>query len=542
MKFTKIFAIALSSAILVACGGGDSDPSPVNTAPVAQAGLNQSAAVGQVVTLDGSSSSDADQDSLTYRWTLATRPAGSAAVLLEKTSAKPSFVADVSGVYLVTLVVDDGQVSSAAASVTVTASSSNAAPVARAGATQNVLAGDVVTLDGSASSDANDDSLTYSWILATRPEGSSALLQDPTSVRPTFTADLAGMYSATLVVSDGQLNSEISVASVTASNGNAIPVANAGEAQNVVVGTTVILDGSTSSDANGDPITYKWMLTSKPESSSTSLDLANSSRPTLTVDRPGTYVATLVVNDGKADSAGASVTVTASVANAAPVAQAGPAQTVAVGSIVTLDGSASTDADKDELAYSWTLTAKPANSAAVLNDSLIAAPKFTADVAGDYVATLIVSDGKISSAAATVAVKATAAQAISLFSISDPFFGSATESKQSWPYASVAAQSRNETCVGNRCPVVVDVATFKLVGTGQNFTITNLSANNLTSGSPVSPVFSGLANGQIVGDGDSVTFKLQSPFTKGSTVKLQYSFTIAPTGETFKYTVELQTN
>ncbi len=48
---------------------------------------------------------------------------------------------------------------------------------------------------------------------------------------------------------------------------NIKPVANAGSSQSVTVGTTVTLNGSGSTDANGDSLTYQWTLTSVPSGS-----------------------------------------------------------------------------------------------------------------------------------------------------------------------------------------------------------------------------------------------------------------------------------
>ncbi|MDO8263535.1 MAG: PKD domain-containing protein [Gallionella sp.] len=97
---------------------------------------------------------------------------------------------------------------------------------------------------------------------------------------------------------------------------------------------------------------------------------------------------------------------TATVLNIAPVSNAGQLQNIMTGALVTLNGSASTDANGDLLTYSWTLTSKPASSTATLAGSTSAAPTFTADVAGTYVALLTVSDGKVNSAIATVTVTA----------------------------------------------------------------------------------------------------------------------------------------
>ena len=94
---------------------------------------------------------------------------------------------------------------------------------------------------------------------------------------------------------------------------NTAPAANAGSAQSVTTGAVVTLDGSGSSDANGDPLTYSWAFT-KPSGSNATLSSATVVKPIFTPDAAGAYVFNLVVNDGKVDSATATVTITASAA------------------------------------------------------------------------------------------------------------------------------------------------------------------------------------------------------------------------------------
>jgi len=187
------------------------------TPPVANAGAAQSVVAGSTVTLDASLSSVAQGKSLIYDWTLLSKPLGSNANLAASSTAKPTFFADVTGSYIASVIVSDGKMFSSAASVIVTASIANAAPVANAGIAQKVAVGSVVTLDGSTSSDANSDPLTYNWILTSKPTGSAAGLSSATSVRPTFNADLTGSYVATLTVNDGKVNSNVAAVSITAS-------------------------------------------------------------------------------------------------------------------------------------------------------------------------------------------------------------------------------------------------------------------------------------------------------------------------------------
>ena len=49
--------------------------------------------------------------------------------------------------------------------------------------------------------------LTYRWVMTTRPTGSTAALSSASASKPTFTADVAGIYVMTLVVNDGKVDS-----------------------------------------------------------------------------------------------------------------------------------------------------------------------------------------------------------------------------------------------------------------------------------------------------------------------------------------------
>lgn len=78
-----------------------------NRAPVAQAARDDRVFEHELVQLDGSGSSDPDNDPLAYKWTFATMPKKSKAAFSDPASATPNFIPDVPGTYVVQLVVDD---------------------------------------------------------------------------------------------------------------------------------------------------------------------------------------------------------------------------------------------------------------------------------------------------------------------------------------------------------------------------------------------------------------------------------------------------
>jgi len=86
---------------------------------------------------------------------------------------------------------------------TVTITASNTQPVADAGADQEVVVGDTVLLDGSASHDADGDSISLDWDFISLPPGSSTEFLYDDTVSPSFIADRAGEFIIRLNVSDG---------------------------------------------------------------------------------------------------------------------------------------------------------------------------------------------------------------------------------------------------------------------------------------------------------------------------------------------------
>lgn len=110
MNDTKlIFAAILfmmSLMVVTGCTTGNND------VPLAIPGLTQYVHPGEIVQLDGRHSVDANNQPLTYKWKMELKPTGSNATLMNTTASTSTFIADQVGVYVVSLVVNDGIVNS----------------------------------------------------------------------------------------------------------------------------------------------------------------------------------------------------------------------------------------------------------------------------------------------------------------------------------------------------------------------------------------------------------------------------------------------
>jgi predicted RNA-binding Zn-ribbon protein involved in translation (DUF1610 family) len=171
--------------------------------------------------------------------------------------------------------------------------------------------------------------------------------------------------------------------------------------------SALLLDGSGSSDPDGDPLVYAWTVISVPGPSSLTtadFDDASAEQPTIFPDTPGVFVFGLTVIDpgGLTDSTTLGVTVTTRSTNTAPVADAGGDTTVTTTSLCTSDGysyvcdvcgyegvvvdaSVSTDVDGEPLSYLWSVVSGDVG----FDDDTSAAPTLTlVGSDGEYGATI----------------------------------------------------------------------------------------------------------------------------------------------------------
>lgn len=209
--------------LVVNDGESDSDTASVaitvlqiNKQPVANAGTNKSVFEGSSVSLNGALSSDPDLDVISYKWTSL-----DGIILFDANGPTPSFIApqvNFDKSYRFKLEVSDGVLFSQPDTVVTTVIQVNKKPVAFAGGDQTVNEDVLVQLDGSLSSDPDNELITYKWIAP-----AVVTLSSYTISKPTFTAPLVhrdSVITISLVVNDGKLNSDTDKILITVKNLN----------------------------------------------------------------------------------------------------------------------------------------------------------------------------------------------------------------------------------------------------------------------------------------------------------------------------------
>lgn len=279
--------------------------------PLADGGPDSSPDEGAVVTLDGSASRDPLGKPISYSWT---QIAGPSVTLTDPDSSMPSFTAPfvpAGGATLTfQLVVASPLGSGPPDTVNVTVTNVNHPPVPEAGDDQIVPESSAVSLNGTASYDQDDETLSFSWV---QTAGTLVGLAGADTATPGFIAPLVGTAGETLTfaltVGDG-IDTATDSVDVFVTNVNQAPVANAGSDASANENTVVALDSSASHDPDEDSLTYAWTQTG---GTAVMLSDAFSATPSFTapLTNPGGEVLTfdLVVSDGQLDSVADSVAI-----------------------------------------------------------------------------------------------------------------------------------------------------------------------------------------------------------------------------------------
>ncbi|MBW3014672.1 PKD domain-containing protein [Candidatus Woesearchaeota archaeon] len=222
---------------------------------------------------------DENPETIQYEWDL-----GDGAT---STSEDAFNIYTVPGTYTVTLLVRDngGNIGTAQTTVTVTeAAAHNYAPIVNILPSQEKGNAPLAVAFTSAIVDENPSTLEYSWDFG---DGGTSTSEDAVNI---YT--IPGTYTVTLMVRDDVGNIGMDTTNIVVEdNANTIPVA-------VAVATpvygpaplTVVFNGEASTDTDGDFLTFMWDFGDGSISSDRS--------PVHTYTTPGSYIATLTVNDG----------------------------------------------------------------------------------------------------------------------------------------------------------------------------------------------------------------------------------------------------
>jgi VCBS repeat-containing protein len=384
-----------------------------NQAPVA-AGDAFSTAEDTVlnVATPGVLGNDSDPDGDTLSAVVASGPSHGSLTLNTNGSFAYTPAANYTGADSFTYRAGDGNLTSNLATVTITVSAVNDAPVAAAD-TYNTPEDTALTVaaPGVLGNDSDPDGDTLSAVVASGPSHGSLTLNTNGSFAYTPAANYNGPDTFTYRASDGNLTSNLATVTIPVSAANDTPTA-ATDAYSIGEDTTLIIDapGLLANDNDPDGDSLHAVVGSAPSHGTLTLDADGSFVYAPGADYHGADSFTYVASDGTLESDQATVTITITAANDGPAA-ADETYSTAEDTALTVaaPGVLGNDSDPDGDSLSALLVSGPSHGALALN----ANGSFSYTPAGNFNGsdsfTYRASDGSLASNPATVTITVTAA-------------------------------------------------------------------------------------------------------------------------------------
>jgi len=236
---TMLIATALSACL------GENKPA-VNKPPTARISSPATGSVfdtGTVIIFDGNQSKDPEKKAITLKWDFGDNSINSTGNTTTHSYALP-------GRYMVTLTVSDGK-KTGMDRIELRINQANRAPVAKFNVTrQNASNEELVEFNASATTDADNDTLTFSWNFGDSTNGSGKVI--------THTFTVVGSYTVTLNVSDGKTFGAASMSiSVYQANRPPVPVLSASPLV-ALLNSDIEFNASASTDQDNDMLTASW--------------------------------------------------------------------------------------------------------------------------------------------------------------------------------------------------------------------------------------------------------------------------------------------
>ena len=304
----------------------------VNAPPVADAGektilkcIHEDSDL--VINFDGSSSSDVNQDQLSYLWDFGD---GTKAETMQSTHSYEDV-----GNYEVKLIVKDNTALGCGTSVDFITVKLNKAPIAEAGAELFACAGEDVLFDGSKSYSHKKGTLAAQWFFGDGTEANTL------KVKHSYTKP--GKYQAKLTV-ENALNPMCPASSDTrVVTINSTPSVDIKSVDKLCLGSAVHFD-VTASDPDGDNLEYYWSF-------GDGTVLKGGPKTSHNYQQGGNYRVTVVVDDGHETNCSTATATKNIKVNTPPIANAGPNLACCVNKETFYNASASSDPDGDSLTY-----------------------------------------------------------------------------------------------------------------------------------------------------------------------------------------------
>jgi len=204
----KIILALISGQFLFSCGGSGDNPEKVIMPVAIIESQMTDIIVGDNATLSANKSTG--ESALTYQWQLNAKPDSSTATLLNSSTVNVEIQPDVSGDYVLKLVVSTNQLTSSA-TYTLTVGENTQPQISTDLSLGSLLENNTVILnellriDASSSVDAEGRELTFNWSIEKQPEQST--LTGITNVDYfDFSPEVTGEYQISLTINDGYLS------------------------------------------------------------------------------------------------------------------------------------------------------------------------------------------------------------------------------------------------------------------------------------------------------------------------------------------------
>ena len=313
------------------------------------------------------SSSCGTSETISYHWSLDSKPSGSTATLSSSNVATPTFTPDILGDYSVSLAITDVLGNTATASKSIIVVLPPIPPT--------ITGANAVTVGKSYSASITPRAgMTYSWTIT---GGTVTGLTDPTTPSITFVPNTISNLLLSCTETNGVGD--------TATGSKTISVVPQPITPTIIAPTAVTAGKPyTASVTPRSGMTYLWTI-----SDGSITGPANAPSITFTAGTPGTLTLSATeINAASDTSAPGLATATVFSVPAAEITIS-PSTTVSTGTTMNLGESIT--GGKGPFSYAWTMTA-PHGSTQVLSDPTAANPSFVPDLAGEYQLSLTVAD------------------------------------------------------------------------------------------------------------------------------------------------------